>query len=893
MIKLNEDNFALKIQEVIERFYLQPLDGSVKENLKDSLITRPIHGAMHASRATLWAIVMDELLRKLVPEFVNDAYGQIAAYLNTEKKTVSLLVYITTTCHDSARKGEGQDLWEAESAENTQKFLESLGLPKAHAQVFAYAIKWKDEPEKYRHQLLELGVEEDALDAFDYIRKLVNLGDNLDIMRCVRSFELSFIFNTLNSIPEFDASKHYEVIISLVKSMHQMIYDQYDMRYGCRVLDLNYAPIFEHPPSHTPFRKLKYEHAANTFAAVVKEVFNYSEIKALVPASILKWANELAESPDFFDPFIHGTTSATLALLTKTEFQLMPTLKMLDTYHAAPMVGELTQGGYSILGMKKINEEDVGAISYGNVLSGSYNLKKITSNYTTFKSLTIKEALDDFRDSFTRGLSQGFSNLNLLLIYFTRARQLQLPLKKIISETELAELNNQLAATIQFYYFLQLLGTYIFPDFAAIDEALSSSKILTSRDIADAVYSILNIEFLVNNIIRHNINLKEILANPNEENLGRALKIMELPATVRIKSGFFSENKVIDLPITQFLGLQQPIEDYKSKYDPKQFGYFSRNSSNYCINLFLENYVNKNQDSGFFIGLGQVAKDYVVALEDRVRLFNDLVRAPQEQFSLTQDQRTLIQKNYPVILMSESVHIKPFGDEYRNVNPMKMGEDIRIIATDTAAHQKQLMHFVHRQQLNPVQVILIDDLKKAGIDKRYLPKSIDTPHLRTLLTQTKTAPQKELFFKLYTLLDELNYKRNKFQPGTPAFFALDRFLDNVQKEIATAFPLEQPLSEAKIREFCQKSIQLIDEQKVELQKHRGILGVVDKILTVLASLIVFYPAVYLYQRHHKIQHTFFNTETGGKAAQARATLGQISDQTDNFSAEEEQRLEFI
>ncbi len=34
-----------------------------------------------------------------------------------------------------------------------------------------------------------------------------------------------------------------------------------------------------------------------------------------------------------YNPFIHGTTSATLALLAKTDNQLMPILLMMDEYH--------------------------------------------------------------------------------------------------------------------------------------------------------------------------------------------------------------------------------------------------------------------------------------------------------------------------------------------------------------------------------------------------------------------------------------------------------------------------------------------------------------------------------------------------------------------------------
>jgi len=52
---------------------------------------------------------------------------------------------------------------------------------------------------------------------------------------------------------------------------------------------------------------------------------------------------------EYYDPFIHGTTSATRSLMTKTNFQLMPVLKVIDDFLTAPMVGELTCGGYSFV----------------------------------------------------------------------------------------------------------------------------------------------------------------------------------------------------------------------------------------------------------------------------------------------------------------------------------------------------------------------------------------------------------------------------------------------------------------------------------------------------------------------------------------------------------------
>ncbi|KTD35611.1 hypothetical protein Lmor_1058 [Legionella moravica] len=891
MITLTEANFPLKAQEVIEQYYLKPMNGSKKSNLKDGHIERIIHGGMHASRATLWSLVMNQLLKKLAPVYVHSALDKIASHLKTDTQTALLLILITTTCHDSARKGEGADIWEAESAANTLEILKSLGLEDAQAQLFANAVHWKDQPTVYKKELCKLGIDEQDCNAFDYIRKLVNLGDNLDLMRCIGSFDLSYIFNTLNTIEGLDQEVHHNEVVALIKSMHQMIYDQHDMFFDSTVLDLDNKPIFSHPSSHTPAKKLQFEHAGNVFIAIVQDVIKYPEIQALVPDEFKNLKNTEDTIPAApFDPFIHGTTSATLALISKTNFQLMPVLKMIDDFQTAPMVGELTKGGYSVLGFKSVQEEDIGATSYGNVLTGNYNLKKITANYTLFKPLASSTALQNFKNSIKYGLASGFSNFNLLLIYFTRARQMHQSLDQVITKAEIDTLNQQLQGTVQFYYFIQLLGTYIHPDFEAIKEALAQSSSLTKRDITDAAFSLLNMEQIVKKIMLHNIDMKDILLNPTEENLEKVLKVLKFPKKAVIKSGFAAVDKEIELPIAQFFSLKKPTlpkYEISEQYDEHHFGYFSRNINGYCINDCIEQFLSQRVGADYFVGLSKEAKKYVFALEDRIRVFNKLVHAPQEQFNLTVDQQALLKATYPIIFVSESSNIRPYGDEYRNSVPSRLGDDIRLIATDTISHQEHLKKYLRQHQVNPVQVVLFSDLEKASKDKSSLPLSIDSQQLRNMLTNTKAHKHGRLFYELYEMLDDLNDKRNKYRYNNPQVYkALDRLLGEINNEMSTAFPLDNPISGSAIRAFCTRNTTLIEEQKSIFEQHRGVLGILDTILTVLASLIVLYPVVYLYQKAHNIQHTFFNTDSAIKAQNTMATLSKINASADDFPEDE-------
>lgn len=894
MITLNEVNFPLKVQEIIEKYYLEPMDSNKKSDLKDGQIERTIHGGMHASRATLWSLVMNQLLKKLAPVYVNSALDKIANHLKTDAKKVLLLILMTTTCHDTARKGEGADYWEAESAANTLKTLKSLGLDEIHAQLFANAVLWKDQPEVYKKELGKLGIKVHDYNAFDYIRKLVNLGDNLDIMRCVSPFDVSYIFETLNTVEGFDSIAHHDELISLIKSMHQMIYDQHDMYFGCTVMDVDKSAIFSHPGSHMPAEKLKYEHAENVFITMMQDVLRYPEIQALLPDDVKNLQNIKNTAPVSvtvpFDPFIHGTTSATLALMSKTNFQLMPILKMMDDFQVAPMVGELTQGGYSILGFKGAQEEDVGATSFGKVLTGLYNLKKITANYTQFKSAANNTALDNFKDAVQHGLGRGFSNLNLLLIYFTRARQTHQSLDEVITQDKLHALNEQLQGTVQFYYFIQLLGTHIHPDFEAIKEALDQSTTLVKRDISDAAYSLLTMKQIVKKIMLHKIDMKDIVLNPTEENLNKALKVLEFPEKATIKSGVAVKDKDIELPVTQFFSLNKPkqsVLERRASYNSDHFGYFARNTSGYGINDYLERFLSNRVDSDFFIALSKDAPKYIVVLEDRVRVFNKLVQAPQEQFNFNAEQQTLLTSTYPLIFVSDSGTIRPFRGEYRNSVPSKLGDDIRMVATDTMSHRDHLKKYFRQHQVDPVQVVLFSDLEKASQDKSNLPASIDSQQLRNMLTKTKNTKHGKLFYNLYELLDDLNDKRNKFRYNNPkAYDSIDRLLGEINNEMNTAFPIDKPVSGTAVRTFCLRSADLIKEQKNILEHHRGLLGILDTVLTVLASLIVLYPVVYFYQKAKSIQHTFFNTDSGVIAQHAVDKLTEIKTSTHDFSENE-------
>ena len=85
-----------------------------------------------------------------------------------------------------------------------------------------------------------------------------------------------------------------------------------------------------------------------------------------------------------FNPFIHGTSSQTLSMMQSTDFQLMPIIAMLQDFKVAPMVGELTQGGFSAIGDGSNGHTITGAPAFGRMHHDHYDLYKVIGSYTKY-----------------------------------------------------------------------------------------------------------------------------------------------------------------------------------------------------------------------------------------------------------------------------------------------------------------------------------------------------------------------------------------------------------------------------------------------------------------------------------------------------------------------------
>lgn len=705
----------------MENHYLKPMSGEEKTTVRDGFIERYIHGSMHASRATVWALIMHQLLLKIAPTYTNQSLNALSEKLNMDKYQVLLLILITIASHDAARQDEGWDLWESQSADIANQIIINLGFDIKTTLFFSKAIEFKDTREKYLQFLKDQGITEHDLNNFDYIRKLVNLGDNLDLIRCVGRFEVKYIFNTLETVDGFDTLIHHDEIIEIIKAVQQIIHDQHDMRFDNKIIDLGNRTIASLPEKFNIEKKLAYEHGDNVFALVFHNIIRNKKFAQLLSNFDVQIVRNYGGEPAF-NPFLHGTNTSIFPILQKTNSQIMSPLEMIEEFKIAPITGEIKAGGFDVIRVKAhIGKPSFGSLSAKGV--NSYTLEKIIDGYTNRAVSSTKEAsLLTFKSELDIAKQVHFSTINRLIIYFTRTRQISHSLEEVLSEQEKIELRFSMKNALNFFALLGLLGRYIQPNF----ESIKQSGI--QEDIAGAFFTVFTKKNILHRIDESQMDIQDILKNPTLEALNQVLSIFELPQTCTI-TPYTGSTKDIELSTTQYFKVelaQNQIFTNKKK-SLRHLNLILSDCYEYKINEILMRLVTKNEDLirfelPFLISLGSVIEDYIRDISERFQVLNNLIDIPQSQFNLPDYHHPFIKTPFPIILVltkDDKLKIVNFGtDEYRAFDRLKLGSDIKIIATDTHSHRLSLLTYLEKHLLNHVQVVLFDDLKQSKIDHK-------------------------------------------------------------------------------------------------------------------------------------------------------------------------------
>ncbi|MCG8532708.1 MAG: SidE phosphodiesterase domain-containing protein, partial [Desulfovibrionales bacterium] len=157
--------FLAESQALVHRYMHRPLPG--QSDWKPGMIARPVHGAIHLSRTSIWIAVLLTFRIQL---------GDSEAAKMTRAELAALMK--AGLLHDSGREGEGTDLpeWEQASGEQCEDHLLSIGCCPRLAAACREGIINKDRADRSQKNLIE---------------KLIHDADCLEIMRVYPHFDMA------------------------------------------------------------------------------------------------------------------------------------------------------------------------------------------------------------------------------------------------------------------------------------------------------------------------------------------------------------------------------------------------------------------------------------------------------------------------------------------------------------------------------------------------------------------------------------------------------------------------------------------------------------------------------------------------------------------------------
>lgn len=170
--------------------WLLPIPTSLtrlKSKSGHEFLMRKSHGILH----TLSAMELIDKIHHAYTQYVvgySDTIQEIANCFDIDSDDLLMLIRIAVLFHDSAREGDGLDLWDPQSAEACKKYLLSVCKIEAGlAELIANLIEHKDEQNAFitKHQAIHRDI--------DYLRQLVNMADTLEVLRCRDVFKPQYM----------------------------------------------------------------------------------------------------------------------------------------------------------------------------------------------------------------------------------------------------------------------------------------------------------------------------------------------------------------------------------------------------------------------------------------------------------------------------------------------------------------------------------------------------------------------------------------------------------------------------------------------------------------------------------------------------------------------------
>ena len=438
--------------------------------------------------------------------------------------------------------------------------------------------------------------------------------------------------------------------------------------------------------------------------------------------------------------FVTATSSAIFAFLHLTDFFLTSPIELVKKRHYAPFNGELDRG------LSDARQESPPAFAAFNE-TGIYCLEYIIANYAMPKPVTDKPRLiRDVVSQFHKGSDVAFSNINAMIVFLTRAKQVGIQNDECLSEVKLDDLLKNMRGTIQFFYLLLIIGHHIAPDFAKMD----SLDPIDKDNILAAIKTHFSFKGLLDRMTSTGIDIESIYKAPTEDGLKQVIKLLQLPKTLTViqqesyRDYEYPDNEIemfcnpepsiitkwrfvesqVTLPFTDVFVAQQSTFPRISKGVERAPGFFCemivRADSHCDVGTFLKDLADSSITQLTLTKFHAEMVNYIKHFEEKLNLLLTILDAEPSNV-LDSPYGHFVTEPFPIVfgvdrmetMVSNTTFYMKEAEEYRTSIPPQLGKNIRVIATDTPRNQEKLRAYLEQHHLSSVAVVSFNDFYKA------------------------------------------------------------------------------------------------------------------------------------------------------------------------------------
>lgn len=427
-----------------------------------------------------------------------------------------------------------------------------------------------------------------------------------------------------------------------------------------------------------------------------------------------------------FNPYIHGTNSQTLFVMAHTEYQLLSPLEAIHQFGVAPLTGELDRKGSCTIPTAS------NYTSFGRLYNNEYDLTLVIADYTKTRCYYKKTdiASQQAAASLTKLraiLAQKYNSFNggikLLTIHLVRYLQVAPE-----DNTELLiEIKENIKKTIEMHYLFLLLSKHITRNEAELDK-LTTDEI---KLMCDAIYT--RFEDCYEAFSKNSPpSLEEAYTSGDPEKIQAVVNWLEFP----------QKNMIVKLghdatPTQKTLPISQPFRVGESDFSGGDTSHQKNLNTLICwwnrayyfhdpLCGWLEKLVQNDFESAGFksetilelvqknISVFKKNLNFIEAINTPASNIKNITLHPFYESKIMQDPFPL------VFLYTDGENLKPFNMSKGEKNPrkleqrveksLKLGVDIKMLATDTENNALELYEFLLKVNLFDIEIFLFAQL---------------------------------------------------------------------------------------------------------------------------------------------------------------------------------------